>query len=103
MLTVTTVRDLELPIINQGPEVRNQTIVFTEIDKNTKIYAGQYKNTVNFDRYATFQGSYVGGMGVGTAFLNPLLNSLQPLAVWYEIHLTSVMKLKALHPHTLHQ
>ena len=68
-LTVRSVQDLELPFVGLGPEWRNQTLVFTHVDKNTKIYGGRYKNTFNFDRGATFQGALVGGEGYGS-FLN---------------------------------
>ena len=64
-LTVRTVRDLEVPIIHIGPNIRNNTIVFTHVDRNTILYGGRYKNTFNFDKGANYQGHLIGGEGWG--------------------------------------
>ena len=85
-LTVRSVQDLELPFVGLGPEWRNQTLVFTHVDKNTKIYGGRYKNTFNFDRGATFQGALVGGEGYGS-FLNmpgSNMDKLREAYIWVE-------------------
>ena len=64
-LTVSTVQDLTLPIVDVGPTIRNQTVVFTHLDENTVIYGGRYKNTFNFDLGAVYQGHLIGGDGFG--------------------------------------
>ncbi|MBL4898920.1 MAG: DUF4347 domain-containing protein, partial [Colwellia sp.] len=62
-LTVTTVRNLEMPLIGLGPTIQSQKIVFTEVDLNTEIYGGRFKNTFNFDPGAEYQGKLIGGQG----------------------------------------
>ena len=64
-LTVRSVRDLTLPIIDMGPEIRDDVIVFTHIDKNAIIFGGRYQNTFDFDKGADYQGQLIGGEGYG--------------------------------------
>ncbi|MFN6399407.1 MAG: DUF4347 domain-containing protein, partial [Planctomycetota bacterium] len=66
-LSVSTVSDMTLPIVDLGPIVRDNKVVFTKVDKNAVIYGGRYKNTFNFEPSATFQGRLVGGQGGGFA------------------------------------
>ncbi|MGD8475608.1 MAG: matrixin family metalloprotease, partial [Burkholderiales bacterium] len=62
-LTVSTVQDLTMPLVDAGPDIRDNKIVFTHVDKNAVIYGGRYLNTFNFDKDATFEGKLVGGEG----------------------------------------
>ena len=64
-LTVRTVRDLELPFVHLGTNTRDNTLVFTRVDKNATIYGGRFKNTFNFDKGATYKGHLIGGEGWG--------------------------------------
>ncbi len=65
-LTVTTIRDLTIPIMDLGPEYRTQKLVFTEVDANTIILGGNYKNTFNLENGATYEGRIIGGGAGGT-------------------------------------
>ncbi len=82
-LTVSKVRDLTLPFFDQGPEIRDNEIIFTHVDENAVIYGGRYKNTFNFDAGATFKGKLIGGEGgaVGGALTFPGRTSDQLLAL----------------------
>ena len=62
-LTVSKVRDYNLPLYDLGPNIRDSEIVFTHVDKRAIIYGGRYKNTFNFDKGATYQGKLIGGEG----------------------------------------
>ncbi|MCP3977698.1 MAG: hypothetical protein GY716_00010 [bacterium] len=64
-LTVTRVRDDEVPLVGLGREVRDRKLVFTHLDKRTILRGGRYKNTFNFDFGATFAGNLKGGEGHG--------------------------------------
>ncbi len=62
-LTVTTVRDLTMPLYDLGPTLQDQEIVITGLDENAEVYGGRFKNTFNFDAGTTFKGTLVGGEG----------------------------------------
>jgi hypothetical protein len=71
MLTISTVRDLELPLAGIGPNIRNDVVVITHVDKDAIIYGGRYKNTFNLDHGAVYRGRLVGGEGFGPLITFP--------------------------------
>ena len=62
-LTVTTRRNLEIPIVGLGTTAVTNKLVITDLDANSVLYTGRYENTINFDRGAVYQGQLVGSSG----------------------------------------
>jgi Ca2+-binding RTX toxin-like protein len=62
-LTVTTRRNLEIPIVGLGTTAVTNKLVITDLDANSVLYTGRYENTINFDRGAVYQGRLIGSSG----------------------------------------
>ncbi len=70
-LKIQTMFDFHLPVIDMGPRFQYNTIVFTHVGKDTEIYTGRYKNTIEVVGSADYQGQLVGGEGWGTPVTLP--------------------------------
>ena len=62
-LTVQTLADGRIPVLGSGKIKRSNTLLFTSVDENTKIYGGRYRNNFDFGPGATYEGHLVGGEG----------------------------------------
>ncbi len=77
-LTVYAVRDMTLPLYDVGPTYRDRKMVFTNVNMDTTIIGGRYKNTVHFSNSLVgevkFPGTFIGGEG--TASITQSLSGL---------------------------